>query len=289
MLVIVGPTASGKSAVALEVADRIGGRVLSLDSMQVYRGMDIGTAKASAADQARVPHHMIDLVEPSEEFSVQDFQTEARRVIDASEEPAVLVGGSGLHMRAVIDPLEFLPTDDTLRAELEAAPVEELVSELLAADAGTATDLANPRRVIRAVEVHRLTGRTPSEIASDPSRQAVERYESLYPARIVGLDPGDGLSDLVDRRLDAMLERGFYAEVEELWPGMGRTAAQAVGYKELAGVVRGECSLDEAVSEVRRATLALARRQRSWFRRDPRIRWMDPLQTDPVAAVMGPV
>lgn len=287
MLVIVGPTASGKSAVALEIADRIGGRVLSLDSMQVYRGMDIGTAKASADDQARVPHHMIDLVEPSEEFSVRDFQKEARAIIDSSQRPVVLVGGSGLHMRAVIDPLVFLPTDEALRAKLEAAPVGELVSELLAADAGTATDLANPRRVIRAVEVHRLTGRTPSEIASDPARRAVKRYESLYPCRIVGLDPS-GLPDLIDRRLEDMLERGFYTEVEGLWGRMGRTASQAVGYKELAGVVRGECSFDEGVSEVRRATLALARRQRSWFRRDPRIRWVDPLQTDPVAAVMGP-
>jgi tRNA dimethylallyltransferase len=287
MLVIVGPTASGKSAVALEIADRIGGRVLSLDSMQVYRGMDIGTAKASADDQARVPHHMIDLVDPSQEFSVQDFQKEARRIIDSSRQPVVLVGGSGLHMRAVIDPLEFLPTDEALRAELEAAPLEELVSELLAADAGTTTDLANPRRVIRAVEVHRLTGRTPSEIASEPSRKAVERYESLYPARFVGLDPGDRLPDLIDRRLEDMLGRGFYSEVEGLVSRMGRTASQAVGYKELAGVVRGECSLDEAVVEVRRATLALARRQRSWFRRDPRISWVDPLQTDPVAAVMG--
>ncbi len=272
----------------MEIADRIDGRLLSLDSMQIYRGMDVGTAKPSLADQARVPHHMIDLADPSEEFSVQDFQREARRIIDSSQQPVVLVGGSGLHMRAVIDPLEFLPTDDALRAELEVAPFEDLVSELLTADAGTTTDLANPRRVIRAVEVHRLTGRTPSEIAADPSRRAVERYESLYPCRIVGLDPGEELPALIDRRLDDMLERGFYSEVEGLWTRMGRTASQAVGYKELAGVVRGECSLDEGAVEVRRATLALARRQRSWFRRDPRTQWVDPLQTDPVAAVMGP-
>jgi tRNA dimethylallyltransferase len=270
----------------LEIADRIGGCVLSLDSMQVYRGMDIGTAKASLEDQARVAHHMIDLVEPEEEFSVQEFQTEARRVIDGADQPVVLVGGSGLHMRAVIDPLEFLPTDETLRAELEASPVEDLVAELHAADAATVVDLANPRRVIRAVEVHRLTGRTPSEIALDPGRLAVDRYESLYQCRIVGLDT-ESLPDMVDQRLADMLERGLYAEVEGLAARMGRTASQAVGYKELAAVVRGERALDEAVEEVRKATMALARRQRTWFRRDPRVQWVDPLQTDPVAAVMG--
>lgn len=287
---LVGPTASGKSAVALEIAERIGGRILSLDSMQVYRGMDIGTAKATAAEQARVPHSMIDLVDPSEEFSVRDFQREARRIIDTSAEPLLLVGGSGLHMRAVIDPLEFLPTDDDLRAELEAAPAGSLTDELLAVDedAGQVVDLANPRRVIRAVEVHRLTGRTPHEIAAEPSRRAVARYEARYRCRMFGLDPQEALPARVEERLTAMVEQGLYAEVEGVLEKMGRTAAQAVGYKELAAVVRGERTLTEGLADVRQATMALARRQRSWFRRDPRIRWVDPLQEDPVAAVMEP-
>jgi tRNA dimethylallyltransferase len=286
---LVGPTASGKSAVGLEVARRTGARILSLDSMQVYRRMDIGTAKPTPAEQAEVQHSMIDLVDPSEEYSVQDFQIEARAVIEASDGPVLAVGGSGLHMRAVIDPLQFLPTDDELRAELEDASPDLLVDELLRADdaAGSHVDLANTRRVVRAVEVHRLTGRTPTALAADPMRQAVARYEPLYTCPIFGLDPCGALGERIDDRLRHMLERGLVEEVDGLVGELGRTASQAVGYKELAPVVRGERSLDEGVADVRRATLALARRQRAWFRRDPRVRWVVPLRDDPVATVMA--
>jgi tRNA dimethylallyltransferase len=286
--VIVGPTASGKSALALEIAERMGAGIVSLDSMQVYRGMDIGTAKSTPDEQRRVPHSMIDLVEPGEEYSVQDFQKEARRVIEESEAPAVLVGGSGLHMRAVIDPLEFLPTDDSLRAELEETESSALVAELLAADpeAGALVDLANPRRVVRAVEVHRLTGRTPTEIADDPPRRAVARYEPRYPCRIVGVDPGEALADRIDRRLDTMIARGLLAEVEHLQASLGRTASQAVGYAQLLPVVRGEMPIERGIAATRKATWELGRRQRAWFRRDPRITWLDPVHDDVVAEVM---
>jgi tRNA dimethylallyltransferase len=289
--VIVGPTASGKSAVALEIAGRIGGRILSLDSMQVYRGMDIGTAKPTAAERRSVPHSMLDLVDPVEDFTVEEFQRQAREVIDTSEEPVVLVGGSGLHMRAVIDPLEFLPTDAVLRRRLEAEDPDRLVAELVTADpeAGGFVDLANPRRVVRAVEVHRLTERTPSSIAREPARRAVARYEAVYPCRIVGLDPGPALGDRIDARLAAMLDDGFYTEVEGLTGRMGRTAAQAVGYRELSEVVAGRWTMEEGIAATRRATTALARRQRAWFRRDPRVSWIDPLRHDPVTAVMEPV
>jgi tRNA dimethylallyltransferase len=288
LLVLVGPTASGKSALALEIAERMGGRILSLDSMQVYRGMDIGTAKPTAAERERVPHSMIDLVDPAEEFSVRDFQLRARDAIAASDEPMILAGGSGLHMRAVIDPLEFLPTDDLVRAELEEAPLSALVEELLAADpaAGECVDLANARRVIRAVEVYRLTSRTPTALADDPQRRSVSRYEPRYRCRIVGVDPGPALAERIDRRLTDMLDRGFYEEVEGLSGRLGRTAAQAVGYRELAAVVSRESTLDAAIDDVRRATMGLARRQRAWFRRDPRVRWLDPVRDDVVAAVM---
>ncbi len=287
-MVLVGPTAGGKSAVANEVARRRGARILSLDSMQVYRRMDIGTAKPSPAEQADVPHSMIDLVEPSQEFSARDFQTEARRAIEASDEPVLAAGGSGLHMRAVIDPLEFLPTDDRLRADLEQLSPAELVDELLVADegAGQHVDLTNVRRVVRAVEVHRLTGRTPTAVAADPARAAVARFEAVYPCRIFGLDPGPALGERIDRRLDTMVAQGLYDEVAGLVGEMGRTASQAVGYKELATVVRGEVTLERGIEAVRRATRALARRQRAWFRRDPRVRWLDPLRDDPVATVM---
>jgi tRNA dimethylallyltransferase len=290
LLVLVGPTASGKSAVALEVAERIGARIVSLDSMQVYRGMDIGTAKPSAEERERVPHAMIDLVEPSVEYTVAEFQAEARCVIETSDRPVILAGGSGLHMRAVLDPLEFLPTDGELRTQLEDAPLGEMVDELLRvdADAGRWVDLANRRRVVRAVEVHRLTGRTPSEMADDPRRKAVQAYASVYSCRIIGLDPGEALAARVERRLQAMLAAGLYEEVAGLEGSMGRTASLAVGYRELARAVRGEATLEEAVAAVKRSTLALARRQRTWFRRDPRVEWIDPLRTDAVATVMAP-
>lgn len=250
--------------------------------------MDIGTAKPGSHEQARVPHSMIDLVDTNVEYSVREFQREARAVIAGSSQPVLLVGGSGLHMRAVIDPLEFPPTDDDIRAELEAADAEELVAELLEADptAGEAVDLANTRRVTRAVEVYRLTGRTPSMGADDPARQAVARYEPLYPCRIIGLDPGDELATRIAARLDDMLARGFYDEVAGLVGRMGRTSSQAVGYSHLAAVVEGEADFDHAVGATRKATMDLARRQRSWFRRDPRVRWLNPLRDDPVAAVM---
>ncbi|MEX2280801.1 MAG: tRNA (adenosine(37)-N6)-dimethylallyltransferase MiaA [Acidimicrobiia bacterium] len=288
MLVVVGPTAAGKSVVALEVAERIGARILSLDSMQVYRGMDIGTAKPSEDDRSRVPHSMIDLVDPSIEYTVREFQREARSVIEASTQPIVLVGGSGLHMRAVLDPMEFLPTDPQLRRELEQVEPAALVAELLAADpdSGQQVDLDNVRRLIRAVEVLRLTGRTPMTISRDPSRLAISRYESHYPCRIIGLDPGDELAARIDARLKEMMEQGLVEEVAGLVGRMGRTASKAVGYAQLAPVVEGDISLEQGLDDSRRATVALARRQRSWFRRDPRVQWLDPLRDDAVAAVM---
>lgn len=284
----MGPTAAGKSVVALEVAERIGGRILSLDSMQVYRGMDIGTAKPSEEDRSRVPHSMIDLVDPSKEYSVQDFQREARSVIDEATEPIVLVGGSGLHMRAVIDPMEFLPTDVGLRRELEQSEPAALVAELLTADpdSGEFVDLDNVRRLIRAVEVLRLTGRTPTVISRDPARLAVTRYESYYACRIIGLDPGDELAPRIDARLNAMMDQGLVEEVAGLMGRMGRTASKAVGYAQLVPVVEGDVSLEQGVGDIRRATNALARRQRAWFRRDPRVQWLDPLRDDVVATVM---
>lgn len=270
------------------MAERIGGMILSLDSMQVYRGMDIGTAKPSQAERQRVPHAMIDLVDPSEEFSVRAFQQQARRIIDEADIPVILAGGSGLHMRAVIDPMEFLPTDRELRRQLEAAEPDQLVSELLGADpaAGDHVDLANPRRVIRAVEVLRLSGRAPSAVAADPHRAAVARYEALYPCRILGVDPDDDLAARIEDRIEVMVNAGLLDEVERLQGRMGRTASQAVGYSQLGPVVRGEAELADGLAATRKATWELARRQRAWFRRDPRVRWVNPLQDDPVAAVM---
>jgi tRNA dimethylallyltransferase len=264
------------------VARRSGALILSVDSMQVYRGMDIGTAKPTVDDRRAVPHAMIDLADPDEEYSVARFQREARRRMAGWAGPVVIVGGSGLHFRAVVDPLEFPPTDGVLRAELEAAPPAVLVAELERADpdAGQLVDLGNPRRVIRAVEILRLTGRTPSRRARSEEAESVRTYRSVVPLAVIGLDPGEEVAWRVRRRLSAMRRQGFLAEVESLADRLGRTACQAVGYRQLLDVVRGRTDLERGFASAERATMMLAKRQRTYFRRDPRIHWLEPAGAD---------
>lgn len=281
----MGPTASGKSEVALELAERLGAEILSVDSMQVYRGMDIGTAKPSVEERARVPHHLIDLAEPEEAFSVAEFQEVGRKVLadlTTREVPALIAGGSGLHFRALVDPLEFPPTDPEVRAEVEALEDDQARAELEAADpqAGRHVDLANPRRVVRALEIIRLTGRTPSERVQRPAARAVRQYEPLVPFLGLGIDPGDQLEERVSARLRRMVDLGLVEEVANLADRLGPTARQAVGYKELLPVVRGECSLEEGLAETDRATMRLAEAQRRYFGRDPRLHWI-PWQEEP--------
>ncbi|MGH8937674.1 MAG: tRNA (adenosine(37)-N6)-dimethylallyltransferase MiaA [Acidimicrobiia bacterium] len=276
---MLGPTASGKSETGLVLAEQLGAAIISVDSMQVYRGMDIGTAKPGAAERARVPHHLIDLVEPEEPFTVAEFQAAGREVLErleAETTPALIVGGSGLHFRALVDPLRFPPTDPGLRRELEALPPGEARDTLVAADpaAGRHVDLANPRRVVRALEVFRLTGGTPSQLAALPEARAVREYRPAIRFRAVGLDPGEELEERVVDRLQAMLGAGLLEEVAGLADRLGPTARQAVGYKELLPVVWGRAALEEGIEAARRASLELARHQRSYFRRDPRVRWV---------------
>ena len=247
--------------------------------MQVYRGMDIGTAKPDAATCARVPHHLINLVEPEESFSVAEYQVAGRAVLDAlgeSGRPVVIAGGSGLHFRSLVDPMSFAATEPQLRSQREATPASDLVVELLGADPGAAThvDLSNPRRVLRAVEAFRLTGVTPSERAGTPEAKALRAYTPRLPMIALGVAPGERLSPRVTERFDAMLAAGLLDEVAALESRMGRTARQAVGYKELIPVVRGAASLDDARAAAIQATLSLAKRQRTFFRRDPRIHWL---------------
>ena len=281
---MLGPTASSKSDVALGLAEQTRGEIVSVDSMQVYRGMDIGTAKPDAATRARIPHHLIDIVEPEDEFTAAEFQEAGRSALAGLPADAVTViaGGSGLHFRALVDPMTFAPSDPEIRTELESSGPADLAVELLRADpgAGAVVDLANPRRVMRAVEIHRLTGLTPTERAATPEYSRLAAYEPLIPFTAVGFDPGDRLSDRVEERFGAMLERGLLDEVRDLAPRLGRTARQAVGYKELIPVIAGEASADEGREAAIRATLALAKRQRTYFRRDPRIAWI-PWHDDP--------
>lgn len=264
---------------AVVLAEELGAQIVSTDSMQVYRGMDIGTAKSDPATRLRVPHHMIDICDPDQDYSVAEFQRTGRNVLDRLDEAghrAIIAGGSGLHFRALVDPYEFPPTDPGLRAELEAASVDELRSELVAADPGAANlvDMANPRRVVRAVEVLRLTGATPSARAAGVDAAAVRDYEAQRPLIVLGFDPGDLLPGRVSERFEAMLEAGLVEEVSGLVGRLGPTARQAVGYKELLEHVEGRVLLDVAVEAALNATTALARRQRTFFRRDPRVQWL---------------
>ena len=275
-MAVVGPTASAKTEVAMGLAERVGAEIISVDSVQVYRGMDIGTAKPSAPMQARVRHHLIDVVDPDETFTAAECQRRARQVIAASAVPLILCGGSGLHFRAVVDPFTFPPADAAVRAAVNRLSSEIARDRLLAADpqAGLHLDLANPRRVARALEILDLTGETPSRRAEDPLHIQVREYRPMIPFRAVGLDPGEEMGRRVSARLEAMRTNGFLEEVAALADRMGATAAQAVGYRQLLAVVRGEIDEEEGFRQVEQATLALAKRQRTFFRRDPRIEWL---------------
>ena len=284
-MAVVGPTASGKSQLAEALAKELGAEIVSVDSMQVYRGMDIGTAKPDRTARDRFGYHLVDVVDPSEELTVAEYQqlgSSALDQLDANEQPAVLAGGSGLHLRALVDPLEFPPTDDELRSQLEYTPQRDLIEELIGADpgAGEVVDLANPRRVLRAVEVYRLTGETPSSRVASPKGVAVTQYAPARPFLGIGIDAGPELEPRVTARFDDMLRAGLIDEVAGLSAIMGRTARLAVGYQQLLPVVAGAASLADGREQAIRATVALGRRQRTFFRRDPRIHWI-PWHHDP--------
>ena len=259
------------------VAEATGAEIVSVDSMQVYRRMDLGTAKPTVADRSRVVHHMIDVVDPADGYSVAEFRIEGRQAMSSTDGPLLITGGSGLHFRSLVDPLDFAPTDQAVRASLESQRVEDVREALLEADpdAGAHVDLANPRRVVRAVEILRLTGDTPSQRAATPRAQAVREYEAEVPMVAVGLDPGDDMAARIEARFDRMLSAGLIDEVEHLVGVWGVTASQAVGYREMSRVVAGEWSHEQGRRRAIEATTALARRQRTYFRRDPRIRWLD--------------
>jgi tRNA dimethylallyltransferase len=280
-LVLLGPTAAGKSALALELGRRDPSvELVNLDSMQVYRGMDIGTAKPSSAERAEVPHHLLDLVDPGEEFSLARFQAEARTVLAAIEargHRAVLVGGTGLYVRAVVDDLTLPARFPEVRAALDADPdTRSLHRRLAELDpvAASRMEPTNRRRVVRALEVTLGSGRPFSSFGP-----GLEAYPPSPLAQFGLRVPPDLLDARITRRFRAMLEAGLLAEVRALLRrpgGLSRTAGQALGYRELAAHLSGRCSLDEAVDEAVRRTRRFARRQVRWFRRDPRIEWLDP-------------
>lgn len=282
VLALVGPTASGKTALGLRLAEALGAEIVSIDSMLVYRGMDVGTSKPSTAERARVPHHLIDVVEPSEPFSVARFQEAAREAIERIEQarhPALLVGGSGLYFRAVVDDLDLPGTDPQTRDELERqASVlgpARLYERLAALDPAAADRIepGNVRRTVRALEVAAVTGRPFSAFARGWASYAADAVRAAG-VRV----PREMLMRRIEERVWAMLEAGWLDEVRGLADrGFGGwlTSTQAIGYAELARHLQGEMTLGAAVEVTVRRTGNLARRQMAWFRRDPRIRWFD--------------
>jgi tRNA dimethylallyltransferase len=299
-LALVGPTASGKTELALRYAcahDDV--EIVSMDSMQVYRGMDVGTAKASPLERARVPHHLVDVCDPSEEWSVARFQAEARAAvasIEARGKRALLVGGTGLYVQAVVDPMTFPPEDRELRSELEGAAdapggLARLHAELEQADPEAAARIepGNVRRIVRALEVVRLTGQPFSSFGP-----GIQEYgPTVFPVRMVGVWlPRDVLNRRIDRRLASMPALGLVEEVEALRArpaGLSRTAGQAIGYQEVLAHLTGECSRDDALAAAATRTRQFARRQRMWFRRDPRISWIAAGEDGGNPDVLSPV
>jgi len=288
-LALIGATATGKSALALAAAERLGDvEIVSMDSMQVYRGMDIGTAKATLEERARVPHHLIDVAEPSEDWNVARFQQEARAAIadiEARGKRALLVGGTGLYVQAVTDDLIFPGEDATVRAELEARVatpngLADAYAELERADplAASRIDAQNARRIVRALEVIAITG---APFSSFGAGIAAYDQARVVPVTMVGLTMAQpALAHRIAGRVQTMREQGLVDEVDRLADRLSRTAAQAIGYKELLAARAGTITVDDAFDQIVRRTRVFARRQRSWFRRDPRIRWV-PVDESP--------
>ena len=278
LVAVVGPTATGKSDLALALAEHVGGEVVNADAMQLYRGMDIGTAKVSWAQRRGIAHHQLDVLEVDKDASVAVYQRDARAdvaaVVGRGARP-VVVGGSGLYVRALLDRMELAPVDAVVRARLEVRAEKEgpglLHDELAALDppAAQAIGRANTRRIVRALEVIEITGR----------RYTATLPEQVYavPALQIGLDSArDVLDQQIERRVTRMWDGGLVEEVARLVQrGMGRTASRAVGYAEVLAMMRGEIDEGTARAAVAAGTRRLARKQMGWFGRDPRVHWLD--------------
>lgn len=281
---LAGPTAVGKSEIALMLAEKIGGEIISVDSMQVYRGLDIGTAKPSAEERARVRHHLIDVVDLTEPFDAARFvqwSNAAAVEIQSRGRVPIFCGGTGFYFKAFLEGLGEAPSsNEQLRAELEAMPLEELLKELAEKDPETfeKIDRKNPRRVIRAVEVIRLTGRKFSEQRADWKKSPQSTVHSPRSDAVIGLarESAD-LRSRIDERVDVMFARGLVEETRGLLEGglaQNRTAMQALGYRQVVEHLRGEHSLPETIELVKIKTRQFAKRQMTWFRRQLNVRWI---------------
>ncbi|CAL9580092.1 tRNA (adenosine(37)-N6)-dimethylallyltransferase MiaA [Streptomyces sp. enrichment culture] len=285
VIAVVGPTAAGKSDLGVFLARQLGGEVVNADSMQLYRGMDIGTAKLTPEERGGVPHHLLDIWDVTVTASVAEYQRLARERIDALLAEGrwpILVGGSGLYIRGAVDNLEFPGTDPEVRARLE----DELTlrgsgalhARLAAADPEAARAIlpSNGRRIVRALEVIEITGQ--------PFTANLPGHDSVYDTVQIGVDVArPELDERIARRVDRMWEAGLVEEVRELEAqGLreGRTASRALGYQQVLAALAGDCTLEEARLETIRATKRFARRQDSWFRRDPRVHWLSGAAAD---------
>lgn len=279
ILVILGPTASGKSALALEIARRTGGQILSVDSMQVYRGMDIGTAKPTLAERAQVPHHLIDVVDPNQVFTVARFVEMAYQVIASSAQkavPLIATGGTPLYYKALFEGLfDGPPADESIRRDLRALPNEELARRLARVDAESASRIHvnDSKRLIRALEVHELTGKPISSFQKDWRGGAFRHH-----AHWIGLEwDRDVLNRRINARVKGMISDGWVAETRRLietYGSLSATAAEATGYRELIHHLQGKTALDDAIEQIKIATRQLARRQMKWFRRWTQVKWI---------------
>jgi tRNA dimethylallyltransferase len=280
VIVVLGPTATGKSELGIDLAHRMNGEIINADSMQLYQGMDVGTAKLTHDERQGVVHHLLDIWPVTRTASVADYQTHARTAIEeiaARGRTPILVGGSGLYIRAVIDDMRFPGTDAdvraTLEAELAAVGAPAMHARLAAADAATAATLlpTNGRKIVRALEVAAIGGG--SFTGMMPS------YESVYDALVIGVDrPTAELDERLTRRVATMWDRGLVDEVRNLAGRSGLregvTARRALGYKQVLAMLDGELSDEQARAQTVQATKRFVRRQRSWFRPDPRIQWL---------------
>ena len=283
LIVVAGPTASGKTACAVELCHLIGGEVVSADSMQIYRGMDVLSAMPTVEEMRGIPHHMLGIADPSEKYSAAMYREKANEIIaeiHARGKHAVVCGGTGLYINALTRPLSFSErSDEKLHDELMAMADEpggrtRLHDMLVKVDPESAERLHenDVRRVVRAIEIFRLTGVTQTEQSKLDAQREGDYHETIF-----ALDwTRDVLYSRIDRRVDVMLEAGLIEEVKRLMSDAERypTAAQAIGYKEIAAALAGRMSMDDAVSKVKQATRNFAKRQLTWFRRDERTIWI---------------
>jgi len=286
VIAIVGPTASGKSALAMRVAERMGGEIVSADSRQVYRGMDIGTAKPTIEERARIPHHLVDIVDPGERYDVLRYQRDGRAVlagIRARGRVALVVGGTGLYVRALLDGLELasLPHDPEVRARLESEDPATLHERLRAMDPNAASrvDPRNRRRLVRYLEVATIAGGPVPRVRGAP----------LAALRIGLRPPREVLVAAIERRVRDMVAQGVLDEARSLVargidPRLPSMSAH--GYVHWAALLRGEIDLETAIARTARDVRAYSRRQMTWFRRDAAIRWFDPTATDPLPEIV---